>query len=178
MAGSKLMSAPLPWVERCFAFDLPEGLFPELLERLRGTPARLEELVREAPPDALTRRYAGSWSIQENVGHLRDLEALFAGRLDDFEAGLDELRPADMSNRATEEADHNTRALTELLGEFRSRRQKLVRRLEGLPETVVGRAAYHRRLGVWMRLVDQMYFHAEHDDHHLARIRWLIGRLN
>jgi hypothetical protein len=33
-------------VKRKFPFDIPAGLFPVVVERLRGTPARLEERVR------------------------------------------------------------------------------------------------------------------------------------
>jgi hypothetical protein len=36
------------------------------------------------------------------------------------------------------------------------------------------RTAVHPRLQMPMRLVDWAYFVAEHDDHHLARIRELI----
>lgn len=125
------MSPQLPWIERRFKFDFHAQLYPELIERLRGTPARLEELVRTLSAPTLTVRLGGAWSIQENVGHLADLEPLFIGRLDDYASGAEELRPADMSNRATEEANHNSRDVNELLGEFRARRQALGARLEG-----------------------------------------------
>ena len=79
--------------QRTFDFGFPADLFPELIERLRGTPARLADLARLGP-EVLTRRDDSTWSIQENVGHLADLESLFTGRLDDFAAGTDTLRPA------------------------------------------------------------------------------------
>ncbi len=165
------MSRQLPWTKRSFDFDFLAELYPQLIERLRGTAARLEELVKAVPPELLTVRLGKAWSIQENVGHLADLEPLFTDRLDDYAAGAEELRPADMSNRATEEARHNSRELAELLKEFRARREALVSRLEALPPESFGRSAFHRRLGVPMRLADMCFFHAEHDDHHLARIR-------
>lgn len=165
------MSEQLPWVKRRFGFDLPADLYPELIERLRGTPARLEELVSAVPKTLLTVRPGGAWSIQEHVGHLMELESLFTGRLDDYAAGADELRPADMSNRATEEADYNSRDVEELLSEFRACREALVARLEALSPESFSRSAFHRRLGVQMRLADMCFFHAEHDDHHLARMR-------
>jgi len=95
------------WFEREFEFNLPAGVFPCVVERLRGTPARLEELVRALPPRALTARRDGAWSIQEHVGHLLDLDELHEGRLEDYARRLDTLRPADMDNRKTYEADHN-----------------------------------------------------------------------
>ncbi|MFY9821269.1 MAG: hypothetical protein WAM82_07795 [Thermoanaerobaculia bacterium] len=47
---------PLRWTDRHFTFDLPEALFPVVVERLRGTPARLEDKVRSLPASRLTRR--------------------------------------------------------------------------------------------------------------------------
>jgi len=36
------------------------------------------------------------------------------------------------------------------------------------------RVAIHPRLNIPMRLVDMLYFQAEHDDYHLARISELV----
>lgn len=59
----------LRWTDRRFTFDLPEALFPVVIERLRGTPARIEDRVRGLSPEILTRRDGDAWSIQEHVGH-------------------------------------------------------------------------------------------------------------
>lgn len=168
------MSDHVRWIERSFSFNFPAGLYPELTERLRGTPARVEELARSAPPSIITRRHRDDWSIQEHIGHLADLEELFLGRLEDFEAEAETLRPADMSNRKTHEANHNQRSLPDVLTELRSKREGLVARLERLPAAMFERSAFHERLDTKMRLVDMLYFHAEHDDFHLARMRWLL----
>jgi DinB superfamily len=162
------------WVERRFTFDLPVGGFACVLERLRGTPARLEDLTRGLAPEILTRREHERWSMQEHAGHLLDLEELDAGRLDDFEAGLDSLRAADMSNRKTRDAAHNERRVEDLLGEFRRGRLEFVRRLEGYDEEFVRRTALHPRLKVPMRVIDLAYFISEHDDHHLASVSELV----
>ena len=55
------------WTERKFDFTLPEALFPVVVERLRGTPARLEDRVRGLSPDILTRRDGDAWSVQEHI---------------------------------------------------------------------------------------------------------------
>lgn len=167
------MSEQQRWIERVFEFDLPAERYAELIERLARTPDRLEELTASLSAEQLVVRREGGWSIQENVGHLLDLETLFMGRLDDYEAGLEELRPADMSNRATDAAGHNDRDIGELLRELREARGQLVKRLSKLPPDMFARSAYHRRLNVQMRLVDQCYFQAEHDEHHVAKIERL-----
>jgi uncharacterized damage-inducible protein DinB len=164
----------MPWIERRFAFDLPVSLFPNLLERLRGTPARVEERIRGLSGEVLTNRMGDSWSIQENIGHLIEVEALWHGRLEDFALGLDTLRAADMENRRTYAANYNSRSIEEVLDRLRASRMKLVESLEKLDDTAIQRPATHPRLNQSMRVLDMMFFAAEHDDHHLARISELM----
>jgi len=165
-----------PWMQREFNLGFPIGLFPCILERLRGTPARLEELAAQFPPDVLTKRVGNKWSIQEHVGHLLDLCELDDLRLMDYLAKAETLTAADMGNRKTQSADHNAKAIKNLLGSFRSRRLALVRKLEHLNDTELSRSAVHPRLQKPMGVVDWVYFMSEHDDHHIARITSL-GRV-
>src|SRR5712692_5869970 len=126
------MIAQTKWIERKFNLDFPVGIFPCILERLRGTPARLEELVKSLPANILTARIENKWSIQEHVGHLFDLDDLHDGRIDDFLSGAKVLRSADMENKKTNEANHNANAIQNLLHQFRAGRQRFVGRLEQL----------------------------------------------
>jgi hypothetical protein len=164
------------WVERKFSFDFPVTEYVDLLERLRSTPGRLDTLLKSLPRQVLTRRDGDSWSIQENVGHLLGAESLFEGRLDDYENGASTLRAADLSGRKTNEANYNEVDLATILRNFRSRREVFLARLEKLKPESFGMSAMHPRLNKPMRLCDMMFFEAEHDDHHLARIRELIER--
>jgi uncharacterized damage-inducible protein DinB len=168
------MILEFPWFERKFALDLPVWMCPNIVERLRGTPARLEELVGGLDRDVLTRRDGDDWSIQENAGHLWDLEALWIGRLDDFIGGADTLRAADLTNRKTYDANHNSSAIDSILRSFRQERQQFAARLDFLGEADVMRSALHPRLQQPMTVVDHIYFVAEHDDHHLAQITRLM----
>ncbi len=165
------------WVKRKFEFSLPVEFHPIVLERLRGTPARIEDKVSGLPNSFLTRREGDRWSIQEHIGHLLDLDELHAGRLDDYLAGGPVLRAADMTNRKTWQAGHNTRPIAELLRAFRDDRGRLVHRLDAWPADGWGLAAVHPRLGQPMRVIDMALFVAEHDDHHLAWMTELIGKL-
>ncbi|HEX8707041.1 MAG TPA: DinB family protein [Pyrinomonadaceae bacterium] len=163
------------WFERKFSFDsLPVQMYPNVVERVRGTPARLEELSRALSPELLTRRDDGRWSAQEQAGHLLDLEPLGIIRLDDYEAGRETLHAADLENRKTHEANHNAGSIENILAAFRAERMELVRRLDEYDEAFVQRSALHPRLGMGFRVLDLVFFVAEHDDHHLARISELI----
>ena len=164
----------LPWFERHFSFNLPEELFPLVVERLRGTPARIEDKVRGLSPAVLTRRDGDSWSIQEHVGHLLDLDGLHDGRLDDFLAGAEVLRAADLANRQTHEANYNQRPLAGILQAFRQQRERFVARLDAWDPGLISLTALHPRLRQPMRVIDMALFTADHDDHHLARMTALI----
>lgn len=164
------------WFEREFSFDLPAWMYPNVVERLRGTPARLEERVGALAREVLTRRDGDRWSMQEHTGHLLDLSELDLRRLDDYEAGRETLSPADLRNRKTYEAAHNERPLAEILAAFRAERAEFVRRLDNYDEAFVLRAALHPRLKTPMRVLDFAFFMAEHDDHHLAAITELIRK--
>lgn len=164
------------WFDRKFDFTLPEALFPIVVERLRGTPARIEDKVRSLPPEILTRRDNEDWSLQEHIGHLLDLDELHTGRLDDFLAGAEVLHPADLTNRKTWEARYNERPIAELLRDFRRERLAFVARLDAWDPELVSLTALHPRLQQPMRVLDMILFTAEHDDHHLARMTELARR--
>ena len=167
-----------PWIERMFRFDFPVEKWPDLLERWRGTPARLEERLSALPRAVLTHRPpGGGWSIQENVGHLLDLEQLPATRIEQTLRGERELIAADMTNRQTSEANHNAREIGDLLAAFRTARLGTVGRVEKLSSEDFARSALHPRLQQPMRIVDILYFDCEHDDYHLGRIGELIRAL-
>ncbi|MGD9689465.1 MAG: DinB family protein [Phycisphaerales bacterium] len=164
-----------PWVERTFTFDFPVAKHPEILERYRGTPVRLEERVRGLSRDVLTRHDSrGKWNILENIGHLLDLEPLWERRLDDYLAGAERLSAADMTNAATHAAGHGDRDAADLLAAFRRARLGVVARLERLGDADWARVSIHPRLNQPMRLVDAIAFTCDHDDYHLARMARLM----
>ncbi len=171
------MTARINWVQRTFNFDFPVELHPEMVERLRGLPGRAEDMVRRLPEELLTRREdAGRWSIREHLGHLISVDDLLEARLNDYDAGVEPLTAADMSNRRTEKANYNQVATVDILGRLRDRRSGLVGRMDQLSPDDFGRTAHHPRLDKPMRTVDAVYFFAEHDVYHLARITELIRK--
>jgi len=162
------------WTERKFAFDFPEGWLANILERLRGTGIRMEEMTVGISNSQMEMRPGDKWSIKEHIGHLADLEELHIGRLDDFENGKEMLRPADMSNAKTNAANHNQKSREALLEDFRLKRAVLVLRFEKLDDKIQLMKSMHPRLQTFMRPVDVAFFAAEHDDHHLASMRKLL----
>jgi len=158
------------WFDRKFDFNSQQNIFPSIIERLRGTPARLEEKCRTIPLAYLELKPDNTWSIKENIGHLTDLEPLWQGRLEDFINSEKELRPTDLANRKTDEANHNARSLEQLLSTFRQVRAQTVSAIAELDVEIIYRSALHPRLKTPMRTMESFLFVAEHVDHHLARI--------
>jgi uncharacterized damage-inducible protein DinB len=163
------------WYERKFDFSFPVELFPNLSARLRGTPARLEEALRGQSQEILLWKPQKKWSAQEHAGHLVDLEPLWLARVNDYMTSSDQLTVTDLQNRKTDEANYNARQLAHILIEFRAARERLLKRVDELDASLFDRTILHPRLKTPMRLVDHLYFVAEHDDHHLARIWELIN---
>jgi len=166
------------WFERRFDFSKDQNIFPSIMERLSGTPARLEEKFKSIPAEILETKVDNAWSIKENVGHLIDLEILWQGRLEDIKNGEIEMRPTDLANRKTDEANHNAKPIEKLLSDFREIRERTIALIENLDEETIFKSALHPRLKTPMRTMDLFLFVAEHDDHHLARITELVKILD
>lgn len=162
------------WFDRRFDFDSTQNIFPCIIERLAGTPARLEEKIRGMLSAVLTMRISDTWTIQENIGHLVDLEPLWQGRFEDIKGGQETLRPTDLLNTRTSLAGHNETPIEQVLHNFRTARQQTLISIEDIDEGTIFKSALHPRLGTPMRTQDLFLFVAEHDDHHLARITQLL----
>ena len=171
------MMGQVKWFNREFNFAGEQNIFPSIIERLTGTPIRLEEKLKQVDSAILKERIDNTWSVKENIGHLTDLEPLWQGRLEDILLGKNELRPTDLQNTRTTEANHNAVPLEQLLREFRDVRKKTTDLIEGLDEMIIFKSSLHPRLKTPMRTMDLFLFVADHDDHHLARITELIRTL-
>jgi uncharacterized damage-inducible protein DinB len=174
VTGETSVTETSAWFDRKFDFSISEELLPNIEARLRGTPARLEDVLRGCSQSVLLSKPLGKWSAQEHAGHLLDLEPLWLARVGDYAGASERLTPADLTNRKTTEADHNAGPLGEILAQFRDARETLLRRVAELDSSAYERVIRHPRLETPMRLIDHLYFVAEHDDHHLARVWELI----
>jgi uncharacterized damage-inducible protein DinB len=167
------------WFERKFNYEsIPPEQFPLIVERLRGTPVRVEDKIKSLPEEVLTNRYENKWSIKENIGHLSVVEKLWDIRLNDYLNGAEILTAADLTGQETDKPNFNSVPLEELLKQFRKVREDFVARLDKLTEEQAAITAHHPRLNKSMRIVDAVFFAAEHDDQHLARMTDLIKILS
>ena len=135
-----------PWFERKFDFNFSIGMWPIILERLRGTIVQLEAVIKNIPEEQMIIKKEGKWSVKEVIGHLYDLEELWDGRIDDFMAHKEVLRAADLKNTKTHEAGDNSRTIGTLLTQFISKRKKLIERVKNIDEATASIVALHPRL--------------------------------
>src|SRR6478672_1772462 len=164
-----------PWFQRSFHFDFPSGLFPIIFSRLEGSIFRLYSLLSNAD-DELCSFNSNGWSVKEHVGHLYDLEELWWKRLQDFQQNKSMLTAADLNNQKTKQARHNENTLEKLVEHFTIERQKILETVYGFDEELLLRTSVHPRLNQPMRLIDSLFFVAEHDDHHISAMSTLLRK--
>ncbi len=152
------MSQVPVWFDRKFDFSFPVEMHPNLCARLRGTPARLEDALRDRAGKTLIAKPQQKWSAQEHAGHLLELEPLWLARVEDYIQGNEQLATTDLQNRKTDDANYNSQPLEQVLGQFRAARKTLLKRLEGLGAGLFSRPIPHPRLKVPMRLVAAICF--------------------
>jgi uncharacterized damage-inducible protein DinB len=167
----------MKWFDRKFEFNFTADYFPNILERLTGTAARLDEKLKGIQEEALRTKIDDSWSIKDHIGHLTDLEPLWITRVKQILNGDTDLLPADLQNSKTNEAGHNRQELLKLLSDFRLNRDRFLELLNSVPQDKLEHFGLHPRLQTPMRIIDVAYFVAEHDDHHLVKITEILNQL-
>jgi uncharacterized damage-inducible protein DinB len=166
------------WVDKKFYFNLSPDQYDSILNELNETPKEIARLVSALPKEILIRKVDDKWSIQENIGHLIDLEKLNDKRIDEFIRGKEVLSAADMNNKKTEGANHNSREINDLVNQLKELRKRFVKRLRKLDGSVSERTSIHPRLNQPMKPIDMVYFVLEHDKHHIETIKELIERFS
>lgn len=161
---------PTPWLNRTFAFGLPQDSFGALYGRLREAPVRFTQTLKDATEESCALRPDGKWSVKENIGHLLVLETLWQQRFGEIAAGRPEMIPADLSNTATHEGGFNKHQLAFLTDAFTRTREQSLGILRSIQPAAMANKSVHPRLQQEMSITDMMYFVAEHDDHHLTTI--------
>jgi uncharacterized damage-inducible protein DinB len=174
----ELLLYPNKWFDRRFDFNFGMELYDTVIERLQSAPNRFIQVSRMLPDEILVFRYENKWTIKENIGHLRLLEPLWRTRFEEIKNGISEMSPADISNSATDKMNFNTFSLQELIDSFTHQRIKTIDFLNNLQKSDFTKRSTHPRLQQPMRIIDLMYFVAEHDLHHLNAVLNIINKSN
>lgn len=169
----ELLLKPQPaikWFDRKFDFNFGIEQFSDLLERLEKTSSQILEITNGISKQDLNFKPAGKWSIKEHIGHLWVLEPLWQKRFLEIKEIQAEMSPADLNNTATDNALFNQYDTEKITADFQQERKHTIRLLKSFNEENLLNSLYHPRLNQPMRIIDLMYFVAEHDEHHLNAI--------
>ncbi|GGH15174.1 hypothetical protein GCM10011418_16680 [Sphingobacterium alkalisoli] len=158
------------WFDRKFNFNFGIEKFSELLERMEVGMLKFQELNKGKSEEQLNFKPDDKWSIKEHTGHLWILEPLWQKRFLEIKENKTEMSPADLNNTATDKASFNQYAIEKLLSDFQQERQNTIHILKSFGEKDFQNSLYHPRLNQPMRIIDLMYFVAEHDTHHLNAV--------
>ncbi len=164
-----------PWFERHFTAITDTGLFPALVERLEGTPHRLTANLK-GQDDHVLPENQNKWSLKKEIGHLIDLEPLWYARCQQIIRGEKNLITADLTNKKTDNTDHDASSISDLIATFKRHRENLILSLKRVSSKALLHTAIHPRLGTPMSLMDLTFFIAEHDDHHLVKISRFVTK--
>lgn len=160
----------IPWFERKLTFGATKDMLPYFLERLSGTSVRMAAKVKAVSNDVLSTQFDGKWSIKQNIGHLAEVDEINYRRIDEILKGVPTMSPAVFEPKG----DYNAMSIQAVLDYFDSTRKKNMARYNQLKEDELGKASLHPRLKVLMSPVDLAWFDAEHDDHHLVKINFIL----
>jgi uncharacterized damage-inducible protein DinB len=155
------------WFDRKFDLSFGTDKYAHLLYRLEQAPIQFNQILSTLPEEVQILKPNGKWSIKENIGHLAVLESLWQTRFQEIKEGKVEMSPADLNNTLTNESAFNSNLLDDLLKTFAFERNKTIDILKNLEQIDFSKTSIHPRLQQPMRIVDMMYFVAEHDQHHL-----------
>ena len=112
----------LPWIERKFHFDIPPGWVYNIIARLAGTESRFRNVTQTISEEQYRFKPDGKWRIKEHIGHLGDLEeSSILRRLEDFVKRNPQAHIWDVTNTATEQANHNDASIDHLIDVFSRR---------------------------------------------------------
>ena len=161
------------WFERDLVFGKNKELLPYILERLDGTAHRIRAKVNKLSEDKLSLKLNDKWSVKQNIGHLAEVDEINNRRIDEMLAGISPMSPAVFEVKP----DYNTMPVADVIDYFEKTRQKNISKYLRLSESELSKASLHPRLKLMMTPVDLAWFDAEHDDHHLVKINFILSQL-
>jgi uncharacterized damage-inducible protein DinB len=173
------MAAPLPrpdaseyadhyarYVARVPAGDVLDHLARQI-EETRGA-------LRDLPPERAAHRYAsGKWSVAEVVGHIADVERVFAYRALRIGRGDETPLPGFDENVYTPAGRFDRRSIADLVDELVAVRAATVALFRGLPAESLSRAGTASGHRVTVRAL--AFLIAGHELHHRAILRERYG---
>lgn len=167
----------IKWFDRKFDFRQLTLSYPDILERLIQSPSLFKNVTKGVENSLLNEKWMGKWSVKEHIGHLWILEPLWQKRFKEIQQQAPAMSPVDLQNKATDEAHFHLIDIHNILQDFDTERNSTIDLLQSFSDEDFQNRLYHPRLQQPMRILDLMYFVAEHDIHHYNAIKQILNTL-
>jgi uncharacterized damage-inducible protein DinB len=149
---------------------MADSLIMAHLDALAVFPEELKQTLRGLSDSALRHRPAdGAWSAIETVGHIMEVEAIWAGRFRQMLAAEHPSFPRYDPDEAVQRRDYQNKQLDGLLLAFAEQRAEQVAFLRILRPAQLARTAVHATRGV-ISVADGIAILANHDRAHSQQI--------
>jgi len=154
---------------------MADSLILTHLDALATFPDELKRTLRGLNDDALRHRpAAGAWSAIETVGHIVEVEAIWAGRFRQMLAAEHPTFPAYNPDEAVQQRDYQNKQPSGLLIAFAEQRAEQVAFLRILRPAQLARTGVHPTRGV-ISVADGIAILANHDRAHSQQIAAAIA---
>jgi hypothetical protein len=147
----------------------------ELVDALAAMPARLQDVLRGLPAEALMRAPGGGgWSAIEVVRHVRDVVQVYGMRFKWMILQDDPFLPNYDEDRWVAASPDGPAQLDAVLDELAAYRAETVRLLRALPAEGWARRGRHEVLGA-VELDPYVRHQLAHEEQHLAQLTAALG---
>ncbi len=146
----------------------------DVLDHLARQIADTRAALRALPPERAARRYAsGKWSVAEVVGHVADVERVFAYRALRIGRGDETPLPGFDENVYTPAGGFDRRPIADLVDELTTVRAATIALYRGFPAEALARSGTASGQRVTVRAL--AFLIAGHELHHRAILRERYG---
>ncbi len=146
---------------------VPDG---DIVATLDSQIGETSTFLRSLPESVGDHRYApGKWSIREVIGHMADVERVFAYRALRFSRADETPVEGFDENSYVASASFNRRSLDDLTGEFEHLRKASVHLLGNLDESAMTKRGVANGLEISVRAL--AFILAGHERHHIEILR-------
>ncbi|RAJ93997.1 DinB family protein [Larkinella arboricola] len=147
------------------------------IEMLETAPAKYRQLVENLSDEELAKTYReGSWTIQQLVHHVADMQLLHFFRMKKAvtEPDYDTLTLVSMDGWAST-PDATTAPIADSLLLFEGVHRRYAYLAKSLDESQLARKCYHPVRQLWFNQAQAVAMSVWHAEHHLAHIKLALG---
>ncbi|GAB3489823.1 bacillithiol transferase BstA [Spirosoma knui] len=148
----------------------------QLIKVLETTPARYEQLLANRSQEELAKTYRpGSWTVQQLVHHVADIQLLNFVRMKKAVTESDYVMTTVLMDAWAQTADATDAPIQDSLVILDGVTRRFVILLRSLDESTLGKTVYHPVRNINLSLTQALYMATWHVAHHQGHIELAFG---